>query len=113
MPLSASVLQFIWVIVRDAAKRTGKVAAAFWVAWLVLVALELAVGASALLGVSYLTSIPLLVICTSWTSRHVLVLANQRVLSLCILGLTVLAFSAFIVAVGMLATTGLKALVQG
>ena len=58
-------------------------------------------------------SIPILVLLLIWTTRHVLVLGDRRVLSLCLLSLTVLVFSAAIIAAGMSATIGLRMLVQG
>ena len=104
-------LNVIWIILRDAARRSFGVAASFWVLWMVLVGMELTFGPSALVGATYALSIPILVLLLIWTTRHVLVLADRRVLSLCVLGLTVLTFSAVIIAAGMLATIGLKMVV--
>ena len=111
--MSNATLQFIWIIFRAAIRRSPGVAAGFWILWLILVCLELTFGPGPAWGATYAMSIPILVLLLIWTTRHVLVLGDRRVLSLWLLSLTVLVFSAAIIAAGMSATIGLRMLVQG
>ena len=111
--MSNATLQFIWIIFGAAVRRSPGVAAGFWILWLILVCLELTFGPGPAWGPTYAMSIPILVLLLIWTTRQVLVLGDRRVLSLWLLSLTVLVFSAAIIAAGMSATIGLRMLVQG
>ena len=89
---------------------TLKVAALFWGAFLVLVAVETAVGSSTLLAFLFSLCIPALVGFLTWVNKDILWMIERRVLSVVVLGLTVLVSSSVIILVGLVAAVSLKTL---
>lgn len=102
--------QFCFVILRDAAERSLSTGIWFWAAWLVLVALEVTLGSNAMIGITYFTTILMLVGFLTWANRRTLFLVEGRLLALGLLGASVLLAASVIIGVGIAATASLKAL---
>ncbi|MBT6273870.1 MAG: hypothetical protein HOI95_07030 [Chromatiales bacterium] len=91
-------------------QRNLSVAAVFWTLWLVLVIGEIALGSSLAIGIIYWVSIPMLVGFMTVSSLRVLTLVDlqRRVMSVSVLGMTVLVSASLTMSVGIVATSSLK-----
>jgi hypothetical protein len=94
-------------------QRTLSVAAAFWGACLVLVLAESAIGASMVIAALYFLSIPLLVAVLTWVNKGIVFDRVPRtIVSVFVLGFSVLISSSLIIFVGLLAASNLKTLMS-
>ena len=90
------------------------VASVFWGVCLLLVMVEVALGANIVIGGLFSLSIPLLVVMLTWVNRGIVFdRAPRTVSSVLVLGLSVLAASTAIIVVGLLAAANLKTLMIG
>ena len=94
-------------------KRTLRIAVAFWAACLILVTIEATAGANMVLGVVFFLSIPVLVGYLTWANKDIMVSARRGLLSVIVLGISVLLFSSVIILIGLLAAAKLKGLILG
>jgi hypothetical protein len=95
-------------------RQTLSVASAFWGVCLLLVMVEVALGANIVIGSLFSLSIPLLVVMLTWVNRGIVFdRAPRTVSSVLVLGLSVLAASTAIIVVGLLAAANLKTLMIG
>ena len=102
-----------WSLMRSC-QRNLTVATAFWVACLVLVIAEVAVGSNMVIGGLFFLSIPLLVAVLTWVNKGIVFDRVPRTLgSVLVLGLSVLLVSSAIILVGLLAAANLKFLMIG
>ena len=82
----------IWrALLRTMAQQAGSVAVLFWGGWLVLAAIETAIGSNLLVSIAFLLSLPALVAFLTWTCRGLVLVINQRYAAIAVMGLTVLA----------------------
>ena len=95
-------------------RRNLTVATVFWGACLALVVAEVAVGSNVVIGGLFSLSIPLLVAVLTWVNKGIVFDRVPRSpVSVLLLGLSVLAVSAAIILVGLLAASNLKSLMVG
>ncbi len=90
------------------------VAVAFWGTYLALGMVEVMLGSNIIIGGLFFLSIPLLVVVLTWVNKGIVFDRVPRTLiSVLVLGLSVLIVSAVIILVGLLATANLKTLMIG
>lgn len=95
-------------------RRNISVATAFWAACLLLVAVEMTVGAKLVVGILFSLCVPALVGLLTWVNRAIVFDRTPREpTSVLLLGVAVLLAASVIVFVGLLAAANLKALVAG
>ena len=93
-------------------QQTASVAVLFWVACLLLVAIEALVGANVFSAVLFFTSIPALVLGLMWANRSLL-RSGERYMALATLVVSVLVYASLIVLLGLLAASKFKHLLVG
>jgi len=97
----------------EAWRQNLRVAAGFWGLYLALVAAEATFGANAFIGALFFVSVPALVGYLIWANHRIALGVGDRMVSLVLLGVAVLALATLIILVGLLAAAHLKTLMSG
>jgi len=90
--------------------RTLQIALAFWSACLALTAVEASVGSTTAVSLLFFASIPALVGCLTWANKDIVAGARRALVSVVMLGVSVLLSSTLIILVGLAAAAKLKEL---
>lgn len=85
----------------------------FWAACLALVALEATVGSNLFVGLVFFLSIPVLVGYLTWVNKDIVTRTGRGLLSVVLLGISVLISSSVIILIGLVAAANLKTLILG